>query len=141
MPSGRAYYVMTSHSSSNKDKKSIIMIPISEAEELELDNGALHVVRDNIEFSILSKDIICYGEIDFSNDSEDMDTIANMNWLDHLILQGVIVPSDYNYEEHCCYPPGKYIRYYDTTNPATVARYVHGCLGKPQRCCIFKHTI
>ena len=131
MPSDRTYYVMTSHSSNNKDKKSIIMIPISEAEEQELDNGSLNVVRDNREFSILAKDIICYGEIDFSNDSEDMDTIANMNWLDHLNFQGITVPSDYDYEEHCCYPPGKYIRFYDTTNPAIVARYAHACLGKP----------
>ena len=67
-----------------------------------------------------------------------MNTIANMNWLDHLGLQGVTVPSDYDYEEHCCYPPGKYIRFYDTTNPAVVARYAHACLGKPKRCCIFR---
>ena len=138
MPSDRTYYVLTSHSSSNKCKESVIMIPISEDEERKLDKGTLHAIRDNQEFFILSKNIICYGEIDFSNSSEDMDTIANMNWLDHLNLQGITVPSDYNYEEHCCYPPGKYIRYYDTTNPAIVVRYAHGCLGKPKRCCIFK---
>lgn len=114
------------------------MIPISEDEEHNLDRGGLHAIRDNQEFFILSKNVICYGEIDFSNSSEDMDTIANMNWLDHLNFQGIPVPSDYNYEEHCCCPPGKYIRYYDTTNPAIVVRYAHGCLGKPKRCCIFK---
>ena len=114
------------------------MIPISEDEEHNLDRGGLHAIRDNQEFFILSKNVICYGEIDFSNSSEDMNTIANMKWLDHLGLQGITVPSDYNYEEHCCYPPGKYIRFYDTTNPAIVARYAHACLGKPKRCCIFR---
>ena len=138
MPSDRAYYVMSSHSSSNKVKESIIIIPISEDEEQKLDRGGLHAIRDNQEFYILSKNVICYGEIDFSNSSEDMNTIANMNWLDYLGLQGVTVPSDYDYEEHCCYPPGKYIRFYDTTNPAIVARYAHACLGKPKRCCIFR---
>ena len=48
------------------------------------------------------------------------------------------VPSDYNYEEHCCYSPIRSYRYYDTTNPAVVAQYMHARLGKPQRCCIFK---
>lgn len=114
------------------------MIPISEYEEHNLDRGGLHAIRDNQEFFILSKNVICYGEIDFSNSSEDMDTIANMNWLDHLILQGITVPSDYNYEEHCCYSPTNKYRYYDTTNPAVIAQYMHARLGKPQRCCIFK---
>lgn len=141
MPSNKEYYVMTSRSSSNRSKESIIIIPITEADERRLDKGTLHAVRGDQEFFILPDNIICYGKIDFSNSSEDLDTISNMNWLDHLVLKGVTVPSDYNYEEHCCYPPGKYIRYYDTTNPATIAKYVHACLGKPERCCIFKQTI
>ena len=50
MPSDRAYYVMSSHSSSNKVKESIIIIPISEDEEHNLDRGGLHAIRDNQEF-------------------------------------------------------------------------------------------
>ena len=139
MPSNKAYYIMSSRSSNSKGKESIIMIPITEDDEQKLDKGSLRVIIDGKEFFVFPNNIICYGEIDFSNDSEDMNTISNMNWLDHLFLRGVTVPSDYNYEEHCCYPPGKYIRYYDTTNPSIVAKYAHACLGKPQRCCIFKH--
>lgn len=130
---------MSSRSSNSKGKESIIMIPITEDDEQKLDKGSLRVIIDSKEFFIFPNNVICYGEIDFSNDSEDMNTISNMNWLDHLTLRGVTVPSDYNYEDHCCYPPGKYIRYYDTTNPSIVAKYAHACLGKPQRCCIFKH--
>ena len=59
MPSDRAYYVLTSHSSSNKTKESIIMIPISEDEERTLDKGALQVIRDNQKFFIFSKNVIC----------------------------------------------------------------------------------
>lgn len=138
MPSDRTYYVMSSHFSNNKGKESIIMIPITEDEEHKLDKGSLNAVRDNQKFFISSDNIICYGNIDFSNSSDDMDVISGMNWLNHLSFQGIAVPSDYDYENHCCYPPGKYIRYYDTTNPAIVAQYAHGCLGKPERCCIFK---
>ena len=142
MPSGKKYYVMTSRSFSNRNSKElIIMIPITEDDEKRLDKGTLHAFRGDQEFFILPDKIICYGKIDFSNLSEDLDTISNMNWLDHLILRGVVVPSDYNYEEHCCYPPGKYIRYYDTTNPAIIAKYAHACLDKPERCCIFKQII
>lgn len=141
MPSDKEYYVMTSRSSNTRSKELIIIIPITEEDEKKLDKGTIHAVRGDQEFFILPDKIICYGKIDFSNSSEDLDTISNMNWLDHLILQGVTIPSDYNYEEHCCYPPGKYIRYYDTTNPAIITKYAHACLGKPERCCIFKQTI
>ena len=122
----------------NANKELIIMIPITEDDEKQLDKGSLHIIKGDQEFVILPDKIICYGKIDFSNNSEDLDTISNMNWLDHLILRGVTVPSDYNYEEHSCCPPGKYIRYYDTTNPAVIVKYAHACLGKPERCCIFK---
>lgn len=114
------------------------MIPISEKEEKALDNGNLVCERGGFKYSIDSSHVICYGEIDFSDNSEDFQVISAMNWLDHLTQQGIAVPSDYNYKEHCCYSPIKCYRYYDTTNPAIVSQYAHACLGKPQRVCIFR---
>lgn len=114
------------------------MIPISEKEEKLLDNGFLRTVRNGFSFGIDKRNVICYGEIDFRDGSDDFEVIQGMNWLDHIMGLGICVPSDYNYEEHCCYSPTKRYRYYDTSNPAIVAQYFHGRLGKPQRCCIFK---
>ena len=132
------YQVICSHSISKLEVELIIMISISEKEELALDKGLLVTKRDNLVFTIDKSNVICYGEIDFHDNSEDFDVIQGMNWLDYLSSVGLSVPSDYNYEEHCCYSPTKRCRYYDTTNPAVIAQYIHARLGKPQRCCIFK---
>lgn len=132
------YQVICSHSSISNEVEQIIMIPISEKEELALDNGILHTVRNGFTFTIESKDVICYGEIDFHDNSDDFDVIQGMNWLNWIQGLGICVPSDYSYEEHCCYSPIKSCRYYDTSNPAVVAQYNHAVLGKPKRVCIFK---
>ena len=137
MPLITDYYIMTSRSFNNS-KESIIMISISEEEEQKLDKGCLYVKKGNKAFYILPKNIICYGEIDFSDFSEDLNTISNMKWLDHLTLRGVTIPANYDYNEHCAYSNTKFVKYYDSTNPAVVSKYVHGCLGKPKRCCIFR---
>lgn len=132
------YQVICSHSISKVETELVIMIPISEQEELAIDKGLLITTRNGFKFAIDKSTVICYGEIDFHDNSDDFDVIQGMNWLDHLGALGICVPSDYNYEEHCCYSPNKSYRYYDTTNPAVVAQYMHARLGKPQRCCIFK---
>lgn len=132
------YQILCSRSTNNKERELIIMIPISDKEELALDNGLLVTHKSDVTFNIDKHNIIAYGEIDFSDNSDDFNVIQGMRWLDHLDGLGIIVPSEYNYEEHCCYSPIKSYRYYDTTNPAVVAQYFHGILGKPKRCCIFK---
>ena len=135
------YQVICSRSVNKIETELVIMIPISENEEAVLDKGLLVTTRDGFTFTINKSNVICYGEIDFHNNSDDFDIIQGMNWLDHLDALGICVPSDYNYEEHCCYSPINSYRYYDTTNPAVVAQYIHARLGKPQRCCIFKEKI
>lgn len=132
------YQVICSRFISKIESEQIIMIPISEKEELDLDKGLLVTTRNGFGFTINKSNVICYGEIDLHDDSDDFKVIQGMSWLDHLYDLGICVPSDYNYEEHCCYSPTHKYRYYDTTNPAIVAQYIHARLGKPQRCCIFK---
>ena len=132
------YQVMCSRFLTRGELELIIMIPISEKEETELDSGSLITVRNGFGFSIDKTNVICYGEIDFNTNSDDYNVIEGMNWLDHITLLGIGVPSDYDYKTHCCYSPIKVVRHYDTNNPAVVAQYTHARLGKPQRCCIFK---
>lgn len=128
------YQVICSHSLTNNEDEQIIIIPISEKEEAELDEGALHTKRDNFSFDIEGSNIICYGEIDFHSNSEDFKVLQNIT------IQGLkaYVPADYNYDEHCCYSPRKSYRYHDTFDFAKLAQYFHARLNKPQRCCIFK---
>lgn len=139
MPIISTGYTMICHRSITKtDTQCIYMIDISEEDELKLDKGLLiKEVKDKV-FSIPSSDVICYGEIDFRTNSDDYLAISCMNWLDYLGVFGIPVPSDYDYDEHCCNSPLNVYRWYDTTNPAIVSQYIHGCLGKPKRCCIFK---
>ena len=132
------YQMICYHSISKLEREIIIMIPITEKEEKELDSGFLQTNRDNQTFNIHSNEIICYGEIDFHTSSDDYRVIENMKWLDHLYVKGLAVPSDYDYEEHVCYPPGRKLRYTETFNPAVVAQYIHARLNKPERVCIFK---
>lgn len=132
------YQVICSHSLTKAESESIIMISITEDEEVALDKGLLKTVKNGIEFDILSNRVICYGEIDFHNGSDDYYVIEGMSWLNHLIERGICVPANYNYDEHCCYSPINKAKWYDTTNPAIVAQYTHGKLGKPKRCCIFR---
>ena len=136
------YQLIYFHSISRTEGESIFMIPITEKEEKALDKGYLRkVINDNDVFEIESNQIIAYGEIDFTTNSDDYNSIEMMNWLESLGTKGLCVPSDYDYEEHCCYTPLKKVRYYETFNPAIIAQYKHAVLGKPQRCCIFKKRI
>jgi len=135
------YQLICSHSINKFEKELIVIIPITEKEEKQLDKGFLQTTRDNQTFNIHSNEIICYGEIDFNTGSEDYDVIEDMKWLDHLEAKGICIPSDYNYTNHTCYPPGRKVRWTETFNPAVLAQYIHARLGKPERCCIFKEKI
>lgn len=133
------YQTICSHSSSKNEIESIVIISIDEKEEDKLDKGFLQCTRDNQVFTIHQNEIVCYGEIDFSTGSDDYNVIEDMNWLDYLGVKGISIPSDYNYEDHCCYPSeGNRCRYTETFNPAVLTQYLHGKLGKPKRVCIFK---
>ena len=72
----RDYFVMTSHFSNSIEKELIIMIPISEKEENALDNGNLVCNRGGFKYYIDSSQVICYGEIDFSDNSDDFKVIS-----------------------------------------------------------------
>lgn len=138
MPTKSGFITIACHSINKTQIESVIMIPITEKEEQELDNGVLHYVRENIDIVIDSKSKPIYGEIDFHTNSDDYKVLETMDWLDYITLCGIHVPANYNYEEHCCYSPIRRYKTYDTVNPAVVAQYKHAFIGKPQRVCIFK---
>lgn len=139
LPVREDYYSLIARKTSDKREESVVMTYITEAEEQSIDKGKTIVLkRGNLSFTVNPTDIYCYGEIDFNNNSEDMDVISTFSWLDSLIMRGVCIPSNYNYERHECVSINKRPMWYDTTKCEDYAKYVHGCLGKPKRCLIFR---
>ena len=136
------YNVICSHSIGKYDSEVIVMIAITEKEETALDNGFLQTTKDNQTFTIYNNkeqsDVICYGMLDLSTNSDDYNVIEGMNFLDHCTGLGISVPANYNYKKHCCYSHNHKYMTYDTTNPAVLIQWKHGLIGKPERVCIFK---
>lgn len=114
---------------------------ITEQDENDLDaNKPITLVRGTKSFTIEPSSVYCYGEIDFSSGSEDLEVISTFTWLDHRVLRGIVIPSNYDYDNNVIMADNDgIIRYYDTVRPEKVAKYFHGRLNKPQRTIIFKH--
>lgn len=142
MPIIQGYQTLACRIINNKEEHSVMMIPISEQEENEIDKGGeLSVKRHNLEFNIETKDIYCYGKINFDNGSEDMDTLSEFNWLDFMTERGKSIPANYNHKNHTCRTDTDRVKYFDTTRPELVAQYAHGLLGKPERVLIFRYIV
>ena len=122
-------------------KELFIMTGISEleCEKLKALNN-LSIVRGNCTFHINPDDVVCYGNIDFHEGSEDCEQLDTFNWLDDLGVKGVSIPSRYNYDKHECTSPNKSYLCTETFKNSTLCRYLHGCLGKPEYTLIFRET-
>ena len=115
------------------------MTYISEEEEAALDKGeVLTLKRGNRTMTVMPNHLYCYGEVDFSTNSDDMYQIEDFHFLDYLGAKGLHIYSDYHYDTHECHSPLPQCRWTETWNPAEIAQYAHGCLGKPQRIVLFK---
>lgn len=142
MPIFTDYQIIVSRIIDLHTKHCVIMAPITEEQELEIDNAeSICIKNNNVAFSIMPNKVIFYGEIDFTAGSEDMDTLSEVNWLSDFIERGICVPSDYNFDEHCCNSPLPLYRYTQTFRPEVLTKYKYACLGKPQRIVIFNHNI
>lgn len=121
-------------------KRRVVITYITEEEESLLDsNKTITIERGGVVFTINKDNVEYYGNIDFNRDSDDMYTIADAHWFSTLGMAGVWLPSRYSYRRHCAYSDLSVPRMYDTFKPELVAQYGHGCIGKPERCVIFKH--
>jgi hypothetical protein len=138
MPVDLTYKVINIHHNSVVSEL-FIMTGISELEHKKLKNSFdLHIVRGNCEFDVTPDDVLCYGDIDFHEGSDDCKELDTFNWLEDLSAKGVGIPSRYNYDKHeCTSPINKYL-ITETFRNSTLCRYIHGCLGKPQYTLIFR---
>lgn len=117
------------------------MAPITEEQENNLDEGK--VITLNLHsgtYQINKENIIVYGSIDFSNDSQDMEQIEALDWLNK-VNQSRVVPANYNYETHTAKSDLDVARVYDTSSCKKVVKFGHGVINKPERCIIFKYRI
>lgn len=118
------------------------MTHLNEKEEKSLDDaGVVKLKRGSLTFNVFKKDVYCYGEIDYNKGSDDYETLSNQDWFIDCDMQGVMVPSNYDYENNIIVSDIKGGRWYDTVKTEIVAQFKHGQLGKPKRSIIFKHYV
>lgn len=141
MPVNPTYYVINAYKDRTV-KELFVMVGITEIEYSRLKHGDnLFLKKGGQEFDITSDDILCFGEIDFHEGSDDCKELDTFNWLDHLGDKRVGIPSRYNYDKHeCSSPINKYL-ITETFRNSTLCRYIHGCLGKPHYTLIFRELL
>lgn len=137
MPTSKNYHIL--HTNPSGIGKQIIMIPITEKEENNIDNitdNVLEFHRGNRTFSVRMHNIYCYGEVNLE-DKETCNKISNFNFLNYLGATGVHIYSNYDYNTHTCKTPKKYLLYTETWNPLDLVKFAHGTLNKPKRILLF----
>lgn len=124
------------------DKIIIVMTYLTERDYRNIKQGEdILVKRGNREFLIQQDNIYCFGEIDFNNNSEDMEELDTFNFFDHLMAKGPCIPADYDYINHCCYSPINRPKYYETFKVSKYLQYKHGILCKPKYTILFNVTL
>lgn len=141
MPVDHSYKVIIAND--NRSYKELyIMTGINELEYKKLANlNDLIINRGNCRFHIAPDDVLCYGDIDFHNGSEDCETLDTFNILNNLTFKGIPIPSRYNYDKHECTSDKKFYKVTETFKVSVLCRYLHGCLGKPKYTLIFREII
>lgn len=142
MPIFKDYHLLSSHKEIGQHKIMIYMTYITKEDEELLDNNKeLELVRGNLKFKVNLNNTYCYGEVDFHNGSDDMYDIEDFNFLDYLNTSGIHIRNGYDYENHECTSVEQRCGWTETWNPAIVAQFAHGCLGKPDRIILFRKVI
>ena len=139
MPVRKGSFMIISRTKIGNVKEKVIMAEITEKQFHAIKHGDDIILKNYGRTSkIAPEQVYCFGNIDFSKGSDDLETIDTFNWFDHLMAKGVSVPSDYDYDTHTCLSPLKTYRYYETFKPSIAARYAHAFLGKPKYTIIYK---
>lgn len=138
MPTDKTYRVISLRKTPIY-KELFIITGISELEYKKIKaSDNLNIIRGNVKFNITPDDVLCYGDIDFHNGSEDCDTLDTFNWLEQLYVKGICIPANYDYDNHQCVTKYKRIMYTETFKNSVLCRYYHACLGKPKYTLIFR---
>lgn len=155
--------VLTSRIYNGLGVEQLVMIPISDEDEYNLDCMygryiGLHTSKPETvvnEYKLNKNNILAYGHINLKNNSKDFLSLETLKLYNFNIHKGIKIPNNYDYENNCCYvEKGKRPNYLNsptlqmdgidwttTTNIAKVIQYNHGMLGKPNKVVIFTNFI
>lgn len=138
MPIRNCMYLFTP--SAGYDRTYAYVIGVTKEQEDELvENGKLSITKGNKVFNINLDHCFCYGNIDFTTDSSDLNEIDESGMFEKYDMKFVLY-SHYDYKTHTCKTPYKRAMWYDSWDIKKILQYIHGCLDKPERVLIFKDT-
>lgn len=139
MPVNPICRIINTHKFDKYHKEVFMIVGITEKEYNSLKHGDdITIKRGEEKFDIVSDNVLCFGEIDFREGSDDCKELDTFDWLDNLSAKGICIPSRYNYNRHECVSPTKKYLWTETFRNSTLCRYLHGCIGKPQFTLIFR---
>ena len=119
----------------------VIMAGITEEQEKDLDNGKIITIDTKLGCFDVDPDMCyCYGELDLSPNSKDINRIYEAHWFDNYDINIHLV-SEYDYATHSVKSDIRGGRWYESSNPKDYIPYLHGCIGKPKRIAIFKECL
>jgi hypothetical protein len=140
MPVTKDYHLLCKHVV-NKTNILIFITYLTEEDEKQIDEGkTITITRGDREFIIHPNSVYCYGSVNFNDDAEDLDIVEGFDFLNHTTEVGVKIPANYNFERHECKSNIGRVKWTETWNPAELAQYAYGCIGKPDRIVLFKQT-
>ena len=114
---------------------------LTDEEEQELEeNKEIHITRDNRTFFIDAKNIFGFGEMNFDEDSVDIDILDSQRWFSPNDSRGRIIPV-FDYKRALIKKENGSLKTFETWCNSEIAKYAYCCLGKPKKAIIFKeHT-
>lgn len=116
------------------------IIGIDDNTEKDIQNEKTVFFKDEKQnFVIKPNDVILFGNIDLSHNSDDSNYVLDCNWINDMPF-GIRIPSNYDYEHNSITKVDNVIKYYDTRNPLEILKYKHGLIGKPDKVLIFEQT-
>ena len=119
---------------------STIMTDINDDDLHNLENGeTITITRGENVFIFDVNKCFCYGEFDFSPNSEDIKNIINHNIFDKVNIRHFI-PSKYDFNTHTVQSNIRRGEWFDTDNIETYLPFLWGCLNKPKQLVIFKYS-
>lgn len=119
----------------------VIVTYLTDKEEEDYERKyIIEIQRGNTKFTISDNNIYCYGDIDLSKDSEDVEALKDLPILNNLKGIGVRIPANYNYETHTCTSDNKFAKYYESWNIVDIIKYAKGVLNKPGKLIIFNYV-
>lgn len=122
------------------DKTYAYVIGVTKEQEDKLvENGKLSITKGDKVFEVNLDHCFCYGNIDFTTNSDDLNEIDESGMFEKYDIKFVL-HSNYDYATHTCKTPYKYVMWYDSWDIKKILQYIHGCLNKPERVLIFKNT-